>query len=87
MEGCGQLPGALIGILRKRKRPCSIKADTSFAEDLGVESISDLMRLLGWRFQADELKTGSPDFEHSVIFACLPDSLFGSNLSRPPAQK
>jgi hypothetical protein len=22
-----------------------------------------LMRVLGWRFQADELKTGSPDFE------------------------
>lgn len=39
------------------------KSDTSFAEGLGVGADFRLMRLLGWRFQADEIKTGSPDFE------------------------
>jgi hypothetical protein len=38
-------------------------SDTSFAEDLGLGLDLRLMRLLSWRNQVDELKTGSPDFE------------------------
>jgi len=36
---------------------------TSFAEDLGVGVDSRLMRLLSWRVQVDELKTGLSDFQ------------------------
>jgi hypothetical protein len=39
------------------------KSDTTFAEDLGVGVDFRLMRLLSWRIQTDELKTGSPTFE------------------------
>jgi hypothetical protein len=55
---------ALIGAVHASENgPAASKADTSFAEDLGVGVDFRLMRPLGWRFQADELKTGSPDFE------------------------
>jgi len=40
-----------------------LASDTSFAEDLGMGIDFRLMRLLSWRGQADELKTGSPNFE------------------------
>jgi hypothetical protein len=55
---------ALIGAVHASENGSAVpKSDTSFAEDLGVGIDFRLMRLLGWRFQADELKTGSPDFE------------------------
>jgi hypothetical protein len=55
---------ALIGAVRGTENGSATpKSDTSFAEDLGVGVDFRLMRVLGWRFQADELKTGSPDFE------------------------
>ncbi len=54
---------ALIGAVHSSENSSVPKSDTSFAEDLGVGIDFRLMRLLGWRFQADELKTGSPDFE------------------------
>src|SRR5579863_5158371 len=54
---------ALIGAVHASENGSAPKSDTSFAEDLGVGIDFRLMRLLGWRFQADELKTGSPDFE------------------------
>ena len=38
-------------------------SDTSFAEALGAGADFRLMRLLSWRIQADEIKTGSPTFE------------------------
>ncbi len=54
---------ALIGAVHAREDGPAPKSDTSFAEALGVGADFRLMRLLGWRFQADEIKTGSPDFE------------------------
>jgi hypothetical protein len=55
---------ALIGAVDARETGTSApKSDTSFAEALGVGTDFRLMRLLGWRFQADEIKTGSPAFE------------------------
>jgi hypothetical protein len=39
------------------------KSDTSFAEALGVGVELRLVRMLAWRTQADEIKTGSPAFE------------------------
>jgi hypothetical protein len=38
-------------------------SDTTFAQDLGVGVDFRLMRLLSWRTQTDELKTGAPGFE------------------------
>jgi hypothetical protein len=38
-------------------------SDTSFAEDLGVGTDFRMIRLLSWRNEIDELKTGSPEFE------------------------
>jgi hypothetical protein len=40
-----------------------LRSDTSFAEALGGGVDFRLTRLLNWRVQADELKTGSPAFE------------------------
>jgi hypothetical protein len=54
---------ALIGAVHARENGSAEPSDTSFAEALGVGADFRLMRLLGWRFQADEIKTGSPDFE------------------------
>jgi hypothetical protein len=55
---------ALIGAVRAEESGSAApKSDTSFAEALGVGADFRLMRLLGWRIQADEIKTGSPDFE------------------------
>jgi hypothetical protein len=51
---------ALFGAVESREGGL---ADTSFAEALGVGIELRLMRLLGWRTQADEIKTGAPAFE------------------------
>jgi len=40
-----------------------LKSDTSFAEALGGGLDFEFVRLLTWRIQADEVKTGSPAFE------------------------
>jgi hypothetical protein len=55
---------AMIGAVRVRENASTgAMSDTSFAEDLGLGLDFRLMRLLSWRNQVDELKTGSPDFE------------------------
>jgi hypothetical protein len=55
---------ALIGAVHAREDgSAATMSETSFAEVLGVGADFRLTRLLGWRFQADEIKTGSPDFE------------------------
>jgi hypothetical protein len=55
---------ALFGAVRTQEVVlAALKSDTSFAEDLGAGLDFRLMRLLGWRVQADEVKTGSPIFE------------------------
>jgi hypothetical protein len=54
---------ALIGAVHAQESG----SDTSFAEDLGVGTDFRLVRLLSWRSQADELKTGSPDFERHCL--------------------
>jgi hypothetical protein len=55
---------ALIGAVHAQgSRSASLAADTTFAADLGMGVDFRLMRLLSWRGQADELKTGSPSFK------------------------
>ena len=55
---------ALIGAVHVRENASTgPTSDTSFAEDLGLGIDFRLMRLLSWRNQVDELKTGSPDFQ------------------------
>jgi hypothetical protein len=55
---------ALIGAVHAHENSSAApKSDTTFAEDLGVGVDFRLMRLLSWRIQTDELKTGSPTFE------------------------
>ncbi len=55
---------AMIGAVHVRENASSgSTSDTSFAEDLGLGVDFRLLRLLSWRNQVDELKTGSPDFE------------------------
>jgi hypothetical protein len=55
---------AMIGAVRVRDNSSTAStSDTTFAEDLGLGLDFRLMRLLSWRNQVDELKTGSPDFE------------------------
>jgi hypothetical protein len=55
---------ALVGAVHAQENgSAASKSDTSFAEALGVGVDFRLMRLLSWRIQADELKTGSPAFE------------------------
>jgi hypothetical protein len=55
---------ALFGAVHAQGSGSSLlKADTSFAEALGAGVDLRLMRLLSWRVQADEVKTGSPTFE------------------------
>ncbi len=55
---------ALFGAVRTQESSSApLKADTSFAQALGAGVDFRLMRLLSWRIQADELKTGSPAFE------------------------
>jgi len=54
----------MIGAVHVRENASSgSTSDTSFAEDLGLGVDFRLLRLLSWRNQVDELKTGSPDFE------------------------
>jgi hypothetical protein len=54
----------LFGAVHARESGTAVpKSDTTFAEDLGLGIDFRLMRLLSWRFQTDELKTGSPTFE------------------------
>ncbi len=43
---------------------------TSFAEDLGVGVDLKMIRLLSWRVQFDELKTGLPNYERYNVRAC-----------------
>jgi hypothetical protein len=50
---------AMIGAVRAKE----VGTDTSFAEDLGVGIDFGLTHRLGWRNQADAIKTGSTDFE------------------------
>ena len=59
---------ALVGAVRAQENgSAALESGTSFAEDLGVGVDFRLMRLLSWRIQTDELKTGSPTFErHNV---------------------
>lgn len=55
---------AMIGAVHVRENASTGSTlDTSFAEDLGLGIDFRLIRRLSWRNQADELKTGSPDFE------------------------
>jgi hypothetical protein len=55
---------AMIGAVRVREDAASGAAsETSFAEDLGLGIDFRMVRLVSWRNQVDELKTGSPDFE------------------------
>jgi hypothetical protein len=55
---------AMIGAVRVRDNTSTGSiSDTTFAEDLGLGVDFRLVRLLSWRNQIDELKTGSPDFE------------------------
>jgi hypothetical protein len=55
---------ALFGAVHAQGSGSSpLKADTSFAEALGAGVDFRLMRLLSWRIQADEVKTGAPAFE------------------------
>jgi hypothetical protein len=55
---------ALIGAVHvQENNSTGANSGTSFAEALGVGVDFRLVRLLGWRFQVDEIKTGSPAFE------------------------
>ena len=54
----------LFGAVHARESGTAVpKSDTTFAADLGLGIDFRLMRLLSWRFQTDEVKTGSPTFE------------------------
>jgi hypothetical protein len=54
----------LFGAVHARENRAGVpRSDTSFAEDLGVGIDFRLARLLSWRFETDELKTGTPTFE------------------------
>jgi hypothetical protein len=53
----------LLGAVRPGKSFTGLNSDTTFAEDLGLGIDFRMTRLLSWRSQADELKTGSPDFK------------------------
>jgi hypothetical protein len=60
----GPFAQVLFGAVHARENDTAApKSDTTFAEDLGLGIDFRLMRLLSWRFQTDELKTGSPTFE------------------------
>ena len=55
---------ALFGAIHAEERgSAAIKSDTSFAEALGGGVDFRVTRLLSWRIQADEVKTGSLVFE------------------------
>ena len=55
---------ALFGAVHAEKHgSVPLKSDTTFAEALGAGVDFRLTRLLNWRIQGDELKTGSPAFE------------------------
>ncbi|MGA9507683.1 MAG: hypothetical protein WBV55_03445 [Candidatus Sulfotelmatobacter sp.] len=55
---------AMIGAVRVREDAATgSTSETSFAEDLGLGIDFRVLRLVSWRNQVDELKTGSPDFE------------------------
>jgi hypothetical protein len=54
----------LVGAVHAQENSSAgLKSDTSFAQDLGAGIDFRLMRLVSWRSQADELKTGSPYFK------------------------
>ena len=55
---------AMIGAVRVHEDAApGPTSETSFAEDLGLGIDFRVLRLVSWRNQVDELKTGSPDFE------------------------
>ena len=55
---------AMIGAVRVHQDATAGSTSlTSFAEDLGLGIDFRVVRLVSWRNQVDELKTGSPDFE------------------------
>jgi hypothetical protein len=55
---------AMIGAVRVHEDAgTGSTSETSFAEDLGLGIDFRVLRLVSWRNQVDELKTGSPDFE------------------------
>ena len=55
---------AMIGAVRVHEDAVAgSTSETSFAEDLGLGIDFRVVRLVSWRNQVDELKTGSPDFE------------------------
>ena len=55
---------AMIGAVRVHEDASTGSiSETSFAEDLGLGIDFRVVRLVSWRNQVDELKTGSPDFE------------------------
>jgi hypothetical protein len=55
---------ALFGAVHAQESGSApLKSDTSFAQALGGGVDFRMSRLLNWRIQADELKTGSPAFE------------------------
>ncbi len=55
---------AMIGAVRVREDATTgSTSETSFAEDLGLGIDFRVVRVVSWRNQVDELKTGSPDFE------------------------
>jgi len=53
---------ALFGAVHAQGN-AALKSETSFAQALGGGVDFRLMRLLSWRIQADEIKTGSRAFE------------------------
>ncbi|MGB7600608.1 MAG: hypothetical protein WBM24_09915 [Candidatus Sulfotelmatobacter sp.] len=55
---------AMIGAVRVHEDAATgSSSETTFAEDLGLGIDFRVVRLVSWRNQVDELKTGSPDFE------------------------
>jgi len=65
---------ALVGAVHARESGSAAStSDTSFAEALGVGADFRLARLLSWRSQADEVKTGSPGIERRNL--CLSSGL------------
>lgn len=59
---------ALVGAVRAKENGSAASGpDTSFAEALGVGADFRVMRLLGWRIQADRLKTEFASLEQQTL--------------------
>jgi hypothetical protein len=60
----GPFVQVLVGAVHAQgNRPAGLNSDTTFAEDLGMGVNFRLTRLLSWRSQADEVKTGASEFK------------------------